>query len=58
MNENIFIEVCVHCEKIDRNNQRIYQRADFIFCPKCGNNEWVLICGDKVLEALEAFDNQ
>lgn len=55
MKKNLYIELCIECENINSDNQRIYCRTDNRCCPKCGNNELVLICRDEV---LEDSDNQ
>ena len=41
-NENC-IELCIHCEEIDVAGQTVFCRTDHRNCPKCGNNEYILI---------------
>ena len=42
MKKHYIVELCVNCEGIDSEDERIYERTNSV-CPKCGGCECVIL---------------
>jgi rRNA maturation endonuclease Nob1 len=55
--ERNWVEVCIHCNHIEKQNQPVYCREDHSVCEICGKEEFILLDADEVLKGLENIND-